>query len=79
LPAGVAQLPNYHLYQPYDAYKGTLQPHQKATYDFFIPQRYREECQKKMFATQQTLPSKSCCLAVLFPFPADIGPDVEAR
>ncbi|KAK0723711.1 kinase-like domain-containing protein [Apiosordaria backusii] len=50
------QQPNYHLYQPYDAYRGELQPWQRSTYDFFTPAAMREEIQKKMFATQQTMP-----------------------
>ncbi|KAK4649643.1 PAB-dependent poly(A)-specific ribonuclease subunit 3 [Podospora bellae-mahoneyi] len=50
------QQPNYHLYQPYDAYRGELQPWQRSTYDYFIPAAMREEIQKKMFATQHTMP-----------------------
>ena len=58
-PAGPLQPPNYHLYQPFDSYRQDLQPWQRATYDFFIPDKIREELQKKMFATQQVMPSKS--------------------
>lgn len=58
-PAGPLQPPNYHLYQPFDSYRGELQPWQRATYDFFMPTRMREELQKKMFATQQVMPSES--------------------
>lgn len=53
------QQPNYHLYQPYDAYRGELQPWQRSTYDYFIPAAMREEIQKKMFATQHTMPGGS--------------------
>lgn len=56
-PAGPLQPPNYHLYQPFDTYRQELQPWQRATYDFFMPQKMREELQKKMFATQQVMPS----------------------
>ncbi|KAK3996286.1 PAB-dependent poly(A)-specific ribonuclease subunit PAN3 [Cladorrhinum sp. PSN332] len=57
LQAGVAQPPNYHLYQNFDAFKGSLQPYQRSTYDFFMPQNMREDYAKKMFATQLVLPS----------------------
>ncbi len=56
---GLVHPPNYHLYQPYGTYRSDLLPHQRATYDFFIPQKLREELQKKLFATQQVLPSMS--------------------
>jgi PAB-dependent poly(A)-specific ribonuclease subunit 3 len=56
-PAGPLQPPNYHLYQPYDSYRQELQPWQRATYDFFMPAKMREELQKKMFATQQVMPN----------------------
>jgi len=59
-PTGPLQPPNYHLYQPYDTYRQDLQPWQRATYDFFMPAKMREELQKKMFATQQVMPSESC-------------------
>ncbi|KAK3331121.1 PAB-dependent poly(A)-specific ribonuclease subunit PAN3 [Apodospora peruviana] len=55
--AGPLQPPNYHLYQPYDSYRTDLQPWQRSTYDFFINDKLREEMQKKMFATQQTMPN----------------------
>lgn len=57
--AGPLQPPNYHLYQPFDSYRGELQPWQRTTYDFFLPQKMREDLQKKMFATLQVMPSKS--------------------
>ncbi|KAK4161444.1 hypothetical protein QBC43DRAFT_96884 [Cladorrhinum sp. PSN259] len=57
LQAGAAPPPNYHLYQPPEPFRGTLQPHQRSTYDFFMPAAMREEYQKKMFATQLVLPS----------------------
>lgn len=50
--------PNYHLYQPVDSFRIDLQPWQRTTYDFFIPAKMREEMQKKMFATQQIMPSE---------------------
>ncbi|KXX77211.1 PAB-dependent poly(A)-specific ribonuclease subunit PAN3 [Madurella mycetomatis] len=56
-PAGPLQPPNYHLYQPFDSYRQELQPWQRATYDFFMPAKMREELQKKMFATQQVMPN----------------------
>ncbi|KAL2146987.1 hypothetical protein VTI28DRAFT_1283 [Corynascus sepedonium] len=56
-PTGPLQPPNYHLYQPYDTYRQDLQPWQRATYDFFMPAKMREELQKKMFATQQVMPN----------------------
>jgi PAB-dependent poly(A)-specific ribonuclease subunit 3 len=58
-PAGPLQPPNYHLYQPFDTYRQELQPWQRATYDFFMPAKMREELQRKMFATQQVMPSES--------------------
>jgi hypothetical protein len=58
-PTGPLQPPNYHLYQPFDSYRQELQPWQRATYDFFMPAKAREELQKKMFATQQVMPSES--------------------
>ena len=57
-PTGPLQPPNYHLYQPFDTYRQELQPWQRATYDFFMPAKMREELQKKMFATQQVMPSE---------------------
>ncbi|KAL2136817.1 hypothetical protein VTI74DRAFT_1031 [Chaetomium olivicolor] len=56
-PAGPLQPPNYHLYQPFDSYRQELQPWQRATYDFFMPAKMREDLQKKMFATQQVMPN----------------------
>jgi PAB-dependent poly(A)-specific ribonuclease subunit 3 len=56
-PGGPLQPPNYHLYQPHDSYRQELQPWQRATYDFFMPAKMREELQKKMFATQQVMPN----------------------
>ncbi|KAK4188948.1 hypothetical protein QBC35DRAFT_450707 [Podospora australis] len=49
------QPPNYHLYQPFDSYRGDLQPWQRSTYDFFMPAKMREEIQQKMHATLQTV------------------------
>lgn len=63
-PGGPLQPPNYHLYQPFDSYRQDLQPWQRATYDFFMPAKTREELQKKMFATQQVMPSE-CGLALV--------------
>lgn len=60
-PTGPVQPPNYHLYQPFDSYRQELQPWQRATYDFFMPAKMREDLQKKMFATQQVMPSESRC------------------
>ncbi|SPQ19753.1 7b055bd6-849a-4d9c-aaf3-848eb17c1693 [Thermothielavioides terrestris] len=56
-PTAPLQPPNYHLYQPFDTYRQDLQPWQRATYDFFMPAKMREEIQRKMFATQQVMPS----------------------
>ncbi|KAK0717198.1 PAB-dependent poly(A)-specific ribonuclease subunit PAN3 [Lasiosphaeria miniovina] len=56
-PAGLTQPPNYHLYTPYDSYRQDLQPWQRSTYDFFMPEKMREHMQKKMYATQQVMPS----------------------
>ncbi|KAL2257310.1 hypothetical protein VTK26DRAFT_344 [Humicola hyalothermophila] len=56
-PTGPLQPPNYHLYQPFDSYRQELQPWQRATYDFFMPARIREDLQKKMFATLQVMPN----------------------
>lgn len=57
-PTGPLQPPNYHHYQPFDTYRQELQPWQRATYDFFMPAKMREELQRKMFATQQVMPSE---------------------
>lgn len=56
--SGPIQPPNYHLYQPYDSYRQDLQPWQRSTYDFFLPEKIREDLQKKAFATQMVLPSE---------------------
>ena len=66
-PAGPLQPPNYHLYQPFDSYRQELQPWQRATYDFFMPAKMREELQKKMFATQQVMPSESNARSLSLP------------
>ncbi|KAK1758362.1 PAB-dependent poly(A)-specific ribonuclease subunit PAN3 [Echria macrotheca] len=55
-PGGLVTPPSYHLYQPFDSYRKELQPWQRSTYDFFVPDKLREEMQKKMFAMQQQLP-----------------------
>nr|AID55018.1 poly(A)-specific ribonuclease subunit isoform 2 [Thermochaetoides thermophila] len=56
-PTGPIQPPHYHLYQPFGPYRQELQPWQRATYDFFMPQNLREDLQKKQFATLQVIPN----------------------
>jgi len=63
-PTGPIQPPHYHLYQPFGPYRQELQPWQRATYDFFMPQNLREDLQKKQFATLQVIPSKSCNVVI---------------
>jgi len=63
-PTGPIQPPHYHLYQPFGPYRQELQPWQRATYDFFMPQNLREDLQKKQFATLQVIPSKFCNVTI---------------
>lgn len=51
-------VPQYHLYQPIGAYRGELQPWQRVTYDFFIPEEIRRDMQMKAWATQQSMQGK---------------------
>ncbi|KAK3372418.1 hypothetical protein B0H63DRAFT_453747 [Podospora didyma] len=56
-PAGLTQPPLYHFYTPSDSYRQDLQQWQRSTYDFFMPKNVRETIQKKMYATQQVMPT----------------------
>lgn len=48
--------PQYHLYAPVGPYKDDLQPWQRSTYDFFMPEKLREDIQKKSHAALQVMP-----------------------
>lgn len=49
--------PQYHLYAPIGPYRDDLMPYQRVTHDFFMPERLRDELQKKSHATLQMMPS----------------------
>ncbi|KAI2622100.1 hypothetical protein GGS21DRAFT_547811 [Xylaria nigripes] len=45
----------YHLYYPLTSIRETLQPYQRAVFDFFLPESLREDMQKKSEAARQVL------------------------
>lgn len=47
----------YHQYAPIGHQSNNLAPYQRTVHDLFIPNDLREEIQKKLAATLQTLPS----------------------
>jgi hypothetical protein len=47
------------MYAPVGPYREDLLPYQRATYDFFMPEKLRSELQRKAFATLQVMPSES--------------------
>ncbi|EXJ83649.1 PAB-dependent poly(A)-specific ribonuclease subunit pan3 [Capronia coronata CBS 617.96] len=52
------QLPvQYHQYAPIGHYSSNLAPYQRTVHDLFIPNDLREEIQKQLAATLQTLPN----------------------
>ncbi|EXJ87501.1 hypothetical protein A1O3_04461 [Capronia epimyces CBS 606.96] len=52
------QLPvQYHQYAPIGHHSSNLTPYQRTVHDLFIPNDLREEIQKKLAATLQTLPN----------------------
>jgi PAB-dependent poly(A)-specific ribonuclease subunit 3 len=46
------------MYAPVGPYREDLLPYQRATYDFFMPEKLRNELQRKAFATLQVMPSE---------------------
>lgn len=48
----------YHLYAPLGPHREDLLPYQKLAHDFFMPEKLREELQKKSEASLQIMPSK---------------------
>ncbi|KAI0487373.1 hypothetical protein F4859DRAFT_501838 [Xylaria cf. heliscus] len=48
----------YHLYYPLAPIRDTLQPYQRAVFDFFLPESLRESLQKKSDAARQVLASQ---------------------
>ncbi|KAI6363293.1 PAB-dependent poly(A)-specific ribonuclease subunit 3 [Pyricularia grisea] len=47
--------PSFHLYAPIGPYREDLQPWQRSTYDFFMPENLRLELQNKSHAALQTM------------------------
>lgn len=47
----------YHLYAPVGPHRDDLMPYQRLTHDFFIPDKLREELQKKAEASLQIMPN----------------------
>lgn len=47
----------YHLYAPIGPHKEDLMPFHRMTHDFFMPEKLREEMQKKTEATLQVMPN----------------------
>ena len=54
-----AQPLQYHLYAPIGPHREDLLAYQKLAHDFFIPEKVREELQKKNEASLQVMPSMS--------------------
>lgn len=53
------QLPlNYHFYAPIGPHKEDLTAYQRSIHDLFLPDRLREELQRKSEASLQVMPSK---------------------
>ena len=49
----------YHLYAPQGPHREDLLAYHRLAHDFFMPEKLREELQKKSEASLQTMPSKS--------------------
>lgn len=47
----------YHLYAPVGPYREDLMPYHRLTHEFFLPEKLREEMQKKAEATLQVMPN----------------------
>lgn len=47
----------YHLYAPVGQHRDDLMPYHRQTHDFFMPEKLREEMQKKAEAWRQTIPN----------------------
>ncbi|KAL7788680.1 hypothetical protein V8C37DRAFT_387608 [Trichoderma ceciliae] len=47
----------HHLYAPIGPYREDLMPYHRLTHDFFLPEKLREELQKKAEATLQVMPN----------------------
>ncbi|KAK5999000.1 PAN2-PAN3 deadenylation complex subunit PAN3 [Cladobotryum mycophilum] len=47
----------YHLYAPVGPYREDLMPYHRLTHDFFMPEKLREELQKKSEAALQVMPN----------------------
>ena len=47
----------YHLYAPIGPHREDLLAYQRLTHDFFMPEKLREDLQKKSEATLQVMPS----------------------
>lgn len=52
-------LPGVHLYQPYNTGTAPLSEFQRTPAEYAMSAQLRRELQEKMFATVQTLPSRS--------------------
>lgn len=48
----------YHLYAPQGSHRDDLLPYQRQAHEFFIPERLRENFQRRAEATLQVMPSK---------------------
>ncbi|GJC90852.1 PAN2-PAN3 deadenylation complex subunit PAN3 [Colletotrichum liriopes] len=49
----------YHLYAPVGPYRDDLLPFQRQIHDFFLPEKLREEMQRKSEALQQVMPNST--------------------
>lgn len=54
----------YHLYAPIGPHREDLLPYQRNAHDFFMPEKLREDLQKKSEASLQTMPSMIALLPV---------------
>ncbi|KAF2395970.1 hypothetical protein EJ06DRAFT_534411 [Trichodelitschia bisporula] len=59
-----AQPAQYHNYAPMGPHRENLLPYQRASHDFFIPDKLREELQRKAEASLQTLPNSTLPVTV---------------
>ncbi|KAK1730152.1 uncharacterized protein BDZ83DRAFT_715945 [Colletotrichum acutatum] len=49
----------YHLYAPVGPYRDDLMPFQRQIHDFFLPEKLREDMQRKSEALQQVMPNST--------------------
>lgn len=67
----------HHLYAPVGPHREDLMPYQRTTQDFFMPEKFREELQRKAEATLQVMPNSQ--LPILDNFHSLVALDTTHR